>query len=284
MGLKIHAICMALNEEPFINGLLNSLYPFCSGISIITQYDRDFYYNPVIPDNTVNLVLNYPDPDGKIHLSVSRFNHEAAARNHEMLSILVNPIKNKLTPQHGVVMQKVQEFYSKPDYFLIVDADEIFDIQTLAKIIEYLENKKPRGMRITGYQYKYTWNQRIPISVVNHTHFGFVKSGLLFQHNRVITWDESRLNKLFTYINCPNLGTKLLGFISCPVDVGVFHHGAYLGGKERLYEKFRKHSHQDIIKTEGYLNKIDELPYDFIPTEDLPDNIRKGNWPANFFD
>lgn len=97
MGLRIHAICMALNEEPFIVELLNSLYPFCSGISIITQYDRDFYYNPVIPDKTVNLVLNYPDPEGKIHLSVRRFRHEAAARNHEMLSILDNPIKKNLT-------------------------------------------------------------------------------------------------------------------------------------------------------------------------------------------
>lgn len=284
MGLKIHAICMVLNEEPFIVELLNALYPFCSGISVITQYDRDFYYNHIIPDATVNLVLNYPDPEGKIHLSVRRFNHEAAARNHEMLSILANPLKKNLTPQNGVSMDKVNKFYSTPDYFLIVDADEIYDLKTLPLIVAYLNSKKPRGMRVTSYTYKYTWNQRIPLSVINHTHFGFIKAGLLFQHNRVITWNESRLNKLFSYIKLPNFGTKLYGFINCPIEVGVFHHGAYLGGKERLMEKFKKHSHQDIVKTEGYFDKIDKLPFDFIPTEQLPENIKKGKWPKNFFD
>ena len=41
MSLRIHAIVLALNEEVFIANQLNTLYPFCCGISVITQYDRD---------------------------------------------------------------------------------------------------------------------------------------------------------------------------------------------------------------------------------------------------
>lgn len=282
MPLRIHAICLVLNEEPFITELLNSLYSFCSGISIITQYDRDYYGNRVVPDDTIGLALNHPDPEGKVHVSVRRFKHEAAARNHEMLSIMSNPIKAKLTPQSGISMESVVKFYEKPDYFLIVDGDEIYDIETFPRIVEYLEARRPNAMRVTGYQYKYTWNQRVPLSVIHHNQFGFLKAGLLLQSNRVITWNESRLRKLFGILRLPDMSKRLFGYIDCPIEIGVFHHGAYLGGRNRLLEKFKKHSHQDIVTRTGYLDEIDKLPYDYIPSDQLPSNIRSGRWPAEF--
>jgi hypothetical protein len=278
--MRIHAICLALNEAPFITPLLTALYPFCAGISIISQYDRDFYAVPVVPDNTLQLSLGFPDPDGKIHVVCRRFPDEAAARNHEMSSLCSKAHKTVMS--HGVSREKITKFYAKPDYFLIVDADEIFDTATLGNIIEYLAHYQPRGLRLTGYQYKWTWNQRIPITSIHHHHFGFIRPGVLFKQRRRVSWSELRLQKMLKHMLLPDIAAKVFGFMSCPESVGVFHHGAYLGGLERLQTKFAKHSHKEANDS-SYFQKIVALPYDYISSEELPEIIRTANWPTSFF-
>src|SRR5438128_2024922 len=123
-SLKIHAICIALNEDDFIKEFLKSMYPFCSGISIISQYDRDYYGKHVVPDNTIKYALDFPDPEGKINIVVRRYNDETASRNHEMMSVLSDGSKG--VQPHGASIEKVKKFFEPPDYFLIVDADEIY--------------------------------------------------------------------------------------------------------------------------------------------------------------
>ena len=120
--MKIHAIIKALNEEAFILNQLNTLYPFCDRISIISQYDRDWFGKKVTPDNTINLILNYPDPEGKIHIVIRRFPDETSAVNMEMLSF--NDISYKKIIPHGSSFEKISNFHNKPDYFWYVDADE----------------------------------------------------------------------------------------------------------------------------------------------------------------
>src|SRR6266513_4050250 len=105
MPLRIHAIVLALNEEVFIENQLRTLYPFCSGISVLTQYDRDWYGNAVKPDRSAELVLNFPDPEGKIHLVVRRFPDEAAARNAEMLALSASPDRRVMS--HGSPMSRI---------------------------------------------------------------------------------------------------------------------------------------------------------------------------------
>ena len=75
--LRVHAIIIALNEEQFIEQTLVPLYEQCSGISVITQYDRNYYGERVVPDATVQKVLSFPDPAGKISLVVRRYTDEA---------------------------------------------------------------------------------------------------------------------------------------------------------------------------------------------------------------
>ena len=58
---------------------LDTIYPYCAGISVITQYDRDWYGKFVTPDRTVALVLNYPDPEGKINLPEGKVAKEIEA-------------------------------------------------------------------------------------------------------------------------------------------------------------------------------------------------------------
>lgn len=281
MMLRIHAICLALNEEPFIEELLKSLYAFCCGISVLSQYDRDWYGKPIEPDLTAQIVLNFPDPEGKIHFVVRRHRDEAAARNQEMLAFN-DRFSRRIFPFAGS-KKEIAELYKTPDYFLIVDADEIYDVDTLGNIIEYLETKRPRGMRVRGYNYVRTWNRRVPSEVVDFKHFGFIKPGVLFQMNRMVSLKEMSLARLFSRLKLPNFAPSLYGFIDCPEEIGFFHHACWLGDNERLKRKVTISGHPQNWDI-SFANWVDSLKSTFIPTNELPRNIRQGNWPKHFFE
>ena len=183
---------------------------------------------------------------------------------------------------HGRSLEDIKNFHSKPDYFWVIDADEIYDADTIPSIIDYLYQKKPAGMRITGYNYLRNWNRRIPREVDDFTHFGFIKPGLLFEQRRVITWNESRLSKLLKLLHLPDWSTKIFGFITCPESTGVFHHGCWLGDNDRISEKFLKSSHKE--SQEWSPGSVDGIQWDHIPTVNLPVNIQHAEWPEHFFD
>jgi len=278
--LKIHAIILALNEEIFIQPLLDTIYQFCSGISVITQHDRDWYGQPVKPDKTSEIVLNYPDVKGKIHFVVRRLPDEAAARNMEMLSFNRSTYRNILS--HGRSTEDIAAFHEPPDYFWILDADEMYDIKTIPVILEYLASKNPRGMRVTGYNYLRTWNRRVPREVIDFTHFGFIKPGVTFEQRRVVSWNESRLRKGMKMIGLPDWSARLYGFIQCPESIGVFHHGCWLGDDLRIRNKFDKSSHMESKQWKE--NSVDDILSVFVSASELPENIQKAQWPKNFFD
>ncbi len=281
MKLKVHAIVLALNEENFITNQLRMLYPFCSGISVVTQYDRDWYGRPVKPDGTLDLVANFHDPEGKIHLIVRRFPDEAAARNSEMLALTSHPARGVMS--HGAPTRRIREFHDSPDYFLIADADEFYDPATFPKVLGYLAERRPRGMRVHGFNYVKSWNQRVPMEVVRFCHFGFLRPGSLFKMRRTVTWNESRFAKLLQSLNLPDFSARLWGFIECPPEVGVFHHGCWLGGVERLREKSSKSSHPEI-NVDSYPGDVASIAWDYVRTSDLPSSIRDVSWPSGFLD
>lgn len=273
--LKIHAIVKALNEEHFILEQLKTLYPVCSRISILTQYDRDWYGKLVIPDRTIPFILDFPDPEGKIHLVIRKFPDETAAVNMEMLAFNKKSFR-EIIP-HGSLFTDIRNFHDRPDYFWYVDADEIYDVDTIPAILDFLEKKSPRGLRITGYNYVRDWNHRVPRSVVDFTHFGFIKAGLLLEQHRTLTWNESRLSKLLLKLHLPDISSRIFGFLDCPESVGVFHHGCWLGNNERLRSKFEKSSHiYNHLQNESNVDDIETVE---INTRDLPSNIREGRWP-----
>lgn len=278
--LKVHAIILALNEEVFIKAQLDTIYAFCDRISIITQYDRDWYGKTVIPDQTVPIILNYPDPGGKIHLVIRKLPDEAAARNMEMLSFTLKSCRGIMS--HGNPISDIQDFHRPPDYFWIIDADEIYDPVSLPSILEYLTQKRPRGLRITGYNYIRSWNRRVPRSVIDFTHFGFLKPGVLFEMRRTVSWNEQRLAKLLRILKLPDWSSRFFGFETCPEERGVFHHGCWLGNNQRISAKFIKSSHKESQEWEA--SSIDQIPFEFLPFEKLPLNIRTSIWPLGYIE
>jgi hypothetical protein len=279
--MRIHAIVLALNEEPFIEHQLRTLYPFCSGMSVLTQYDRDWYGNEVKPDRTVELVLGFADPQGKIHLVVRKFPDEAAARNCEILSLMARPDRSVMS--HGSSSDRISTFHQVPDYFFIVDADEFYDPATLPDILAYLERRRPRGMRIHGYNYVKTWNRRVPSNIVRFCHFGFIRPGVLFKMRRTVSWNESRFAKLLSLLHLPDFSARMWGFIECPWSVGFFHHGCWLGTNQRLIEKGLRSSHSEMA-TPDFPTRVADIPFTYIPRDQLPSNLRRDDWPQDFFE
>ncbi|MFN3405702.1 MAG: hypothetical protein ACK40G_16515 [Cytophagaceae bacterium] len=267
----------------FIKETIKPLYPYCNGISVISQYDRDYYGNMIEPDNTLNDVLSFPDPEGKINLVIRKFKDEAVARNHEMAALLNEPYKSVIT--HSVSMKDVLKFHQPPDYFLIVDGDEIYDIDTLPRIIDYLKWKKPRGMRINAFNYYNTWNRRVKLEDEKFCHFGFIKAGIFFKIRRIVSLNEIRLLKYFKKIGLGSLPSILWGFIECPSEIGVFHHAAYIGGEERIKQKMKKSSHSELKdKFQEQLEKLNNKRTEYVPIDKLPINIREGNWEKHLFE
>ncbi|WP_263792002.1 hypothetical protein [Salinibacter sp.] len=279
--MKIHALCLALNEEIFIEDQLKTLYPLCSGISILSQYDRDWYGKRVEPDDTINQVLEFPDPEGKIHCVVRRWRDQAAALNMEMEALSSEPHSG--IDSHGSSMEEIKKLHDTPDYFLIVDADEFYDPDTFDDIVNYLAARRPRAMRVKGLMYKGSWNRRVPEDEVDFCQFGFVRPGVLFESVRQITWNEHRLSKLLRWLRLPDFSSRIFGFITCPKEVGVFHHGCWLGDRERLAKKHSKSAHQ-WADDEEYTDSVLEKPVEYVPTSKLPCNIREGDWPEGYLE
>jgi hypothetical protein len=279
--LRVHAIVLALNEEAFIHNQLTTLYPFCAGISVLTQYDRDWYGKPVTPDATLQTVADFPDPEGKVHLVVRRWPDEAAARNSEMLALTSRPDRRIMS--HGSAVDRIRRFHQVPDYFWIVDADEIYDPRTVPVMFELLAARRPRGMRVHGYNYLKTWNRRVPRDVVRFCQFGFLQPGVVFKMRRTVSWHESRCAKALAMCGAPAIAAALWGFIECPPEVAMFHHGCWLGTAERLAAKTAKSSHQEA-DSEQYRDDVSRTRYEFVETRDLPVNLQPDLWAAGFFE
>jgi hypothetical protein len=281
MNLRIHAIVLALNEEPFIANQLAALYPHCAGISVLTQYDRDWYGKRVTPDATAQLVMNRPDPEGKIHLVMRRFPDQAAALNGEMAALSSEPARGVIG--HGSAPETIRRFHATPDYFWIVDADEFYDPATVPAMFDLLARERPRGMRVHAHNYLGTWNRRVPMETVAFCQFGFVKPDVRFTTIRQVSWNESRLSKLLGLLRLPDFSARAFGFIECPKEVAIFHHGCWLGGYDRLRAKGAKSAHT-WADTPDYPRSVMSYPTVFVPTDDLPSSIRDGDWPADYFD
>lgn len=280
--MRVHAILIALNEADFITETLRPLYAHCSGISVLTQYDRDYRGQPVVPDSTVEQVLRFPDPQGKLQLVVRRYVDETASRNQEMLALAADPLRGVIP--HAWPLVRVREFHARPDYFLIVDADEIYDEATFPRILDYLAARRPRAMRVQAYEYGLSWRFRVPPDKWMFRQFGFVRAGLTFHSRRMLTANEHRLNRLGRLGRLGgDLGSRLLGYAMCPVEVGVFHHGGYVRrDRAQMLAKMRKHSHDTEYMSEDWIRKVLTQNYELVPLECLPRNLREGQWPASF--
>ncbi|BDM80321.1 glycosyltransferase family protein [Acaryochloris marina] len=305
--MKITAIIIALNEAEFIQPCVKAVYPFVDAIKIQTNYDCMFSSKKVEPDSTIDKILEIPDSDGKISIFIHRMPDEAITRNWMMRNdgYCINHAHNSTTSSQ----ERIEKFCKTSDYFWIIDSDEIYDPKTIPAILEYLSHKKPNFLKIKGINYFKTWNYRV-FPPENFFQVGFIRPGCLFRENRNIclpSWYSLLRRLIFNkYLKVVDksfllmLDTITSGIRLLPEEIGVFHHGSYVGSDERIFKKITSSGHYN----DNFLTWYNEVwkcwtpesknlhplypenyaGVQYIPTDDLPILITKEAWPNGYIE
>lgn len=285
-----------LNDPEFLEASLRSVYPHITGATVITRYDRDRWDQPVVPDRTVELLLSREiDPERKVNLIVSNEESEPRQRNRAMAF-------NHL-PRRGRRVVPTFEgppLLTPPDYFWIIDADEIYDDDNVARLKAYIARHPAQSYLVWADSYFRTWNWRIE---EDGWYVAVVRPGFWFGHirqpypgPRVRAFEKLAAKRVLP----ERVAYRFLRSRCVPRDVAVFHHGSYVGGRDRIEQKFATSGHRpDLV--DSWMERVwdnwtpdmrDFHPLEparfpsatFVPTADLPPAIREHRWPAGWID
>jgi hypothetical protein len=274
--MRLAAVLLLFKEESFVEACVRAIYPVVDSICVASQHDRNLVGAPVEPDRSLDALLHVPDPDNKVRLVVERdtthlpgINGEARLRN---AAIALDPLA---------------------DYYLIVDADEIWPLDVLQKCWTEVQRTRWAGYRVSSWTYFRRWNYRVIEPGHGYRPFVFLRRGFLFHDNRQIQW------------HCAARWTEYLRTGRKPKTVFFppeqrLHHGSCVGGDERILTKIRNYSHADGIDPAWYDRVwknfhpgIRDFHYfgdkahlyeslDTIATPDLPDEITRCPWPEGW--
>jgi len=302
--MKISAVIVALNEAEYIQPCIKAIYPFVDRIKIQTGYDRGWTGKVVTPDATVQKILEIPDRDGKISLHISRIPDEAIARNWLMRSDGYNLNHRHLSTTSS--LDSIQNFCELSDYFWIIDGDEIYDPETIPDILNYVNINKPQVLKIRGINYFKSWNYQISPSD-QFFQPGFVKRGMLFRENRNLLYPQIWSNLMRIVNNKYWRNKELTRFLNLfgldsilPEEIGVFHHGSYVGSDARIRKKISNSGHYDKRMDEWYENIWEKwtpemqnihpiypnrfLGVKHISTDCLPSSIKNEEWDFGYIE
>jgi hypothetical protein len=292
-SVNVHAICLTLGEGQFLPASLGAVYPFVSGITVVTTFDRDWSGKERDPDGTAELVLSRRlDPKHKMQLVVLNETSEARSRNRAM------DLSWGLRASRSVVSQASYDLPPDPiDYFLILDSDEIWEHDALAQALEIAVQTRRPVYTAAMNRYFRSWNNRI-----DGEEWGVV----LMRSDVRANWLRHRrrpfpLRALARFPGVPHsLADRLRGAWRLPSDRIRVHHGSYVGDLERLRRKIESFGHANEVPP-GWLERVAASPPEelrnFHPTHptlfpritrlstaDLPDEIVGADWPAGYLD
>jgi glycosyltransferase involved in cell wall biosynthesis len=303
--MKITVVIVALNESEFIQPCIKALYPFVDRIKIQTNYDRSWSGELITPDQTVEKILEFPDPAGKIALHITRIPDEAIARNWIMRSDsyrIDHPHQSTTSTE-----ESIKNFCEGSNYFWIVDADEVYDPKTIPNILDYLKNRRPQILRIRGINYFKSWNYEISPSD-NFYQAGLIQSKVLFRENRNLGlsagWELIKRIIHNKYWNVNRSFSKSndawRGIINLSEEIGIFHHAAYVGSDSRILKKISCSVHHDPRMNQWYENVWKKWTPEmknlhplnpevfpgvrYVPTHQLPSSITNQQWPEEYLE
>lgn len=305
--MNLTAIIAALNEEEFIEACLLAMYPFVRRIIVVTNYDTDYYARRWPPDSTAKRVLEFPDPERKVLLLVNRnLPDETIQRNWAMQADLdlCRAGRRRFRP-HASDLAEIRASLEEPDWFWVVDADEIYDPETVPAALEFLAKTRDDAVLVRGYTFFKKWNFMIDPRADYFCHIGFVRPRRWF-HSRRNLYSPRALAWLCR-IHEP-VATRLIDRYCRQTrlspDTAHFYHGAWVGGDERIRAKVLKSSHYPELAAEFdqwfedtwkswtphsrdfFLPRNPKLwpSVDYVPTERLPKSISSASWPAGWLD
>jgi hypothetical protein len=290
-SLKLHAIYAVLNEVDLFLASVASIYNFVDGITVITEYDRDWTGKPVTPDGLVDTVLDRTvDPERKINLVVTAETNEARARNRAMDFASPSRRSRRVRPQHSADVS-----LPSIDYFWIIDADEIYEAARIPPLLDYVGHHRKPYFRVAAHTYFKSWNYRVSTL---EWFTAFVRSDKRFGDRRQPFPDL--LHRALSHARLAKTSMRVHGLVNIPASVGVFHHGSYVGPRPRMANKISSFSHSTQIDSSWMERVWDSWTPEsrsFHPTDpsafpsakrlernELPDEIGSWPWPPGYFE
>jgi hypothetical protein len=302
-SLNLTAIIIALNEEVFIKKCIDAIYNYVQRIFVITNYDHDYSLNYLEPDETLNIIANYSDIDNKIILLLNRkILDETIQRNWAIATdkALYNISNRRIFP-HAHSVERIRKETSKTDYFWIIDADEIYDPETIPTALEFLMKTNYNAVLVRGYNFFKTWNYKLD---EYFCHIGFLRPDRYFYSRRSLYFPKP-LGWLHHF--SPELSRRLINLYCrqtiLPESIAVFYHGAYVGDDERIKKKISISSHFRELKKANIDQWFENTwknwhpgmenfrfgaspeawqDVEQIPTGKLPKIIRGNTWPEGW--
>ena len=295
-GPSYHAIYLVLNDMEFFPASLRSIYDHITGATVVTSYDLDRWDRAVEPDSPVTGVLSRElDPERKINVIAAVDVSESALRNRAMAFVdLPRRARRNLTRDATVTHME------QPDYFWIVDADEIYDETSVRNLKDYVAAHRANTYMLRPTSYFRTWNWRVEEPVY---HVAVVTPGFSFGElrHRYVTPKVRVLRKLWDVGLLPrDVAFRAFGARCLPIDVATYHHGNYVGDRGRIEAKLAASGHRfefdrDWLRdvwdrwTPQTRNFHPHVPEQFpaavhVPTAELPPVIAEHAWPDGWIE
>jgi hypothetical protein len=275
--MKLAAIYLVFKDEHFIPASFAAMYPVVDYICCATGYDRNLEGRPIAPDKTVEAILRQPDPHNKVRLSVVR---DSSWLPGDDTAAQLRNAAIRLAPE--------------ADYFLIIDADEVYPVEVLRKAWAEVQRTRWAGYRIRSYTYFKTWNLRIDPNN-DYRPFVFLKRGFYFKNDRQVNWRS--LSRYKEYLR-KGRKPKTVTF-----DESLYmHHGSMVGDDERVRTKIENWSHADLVDPAWFENVWKKItpqsknihPFKgsaalypglkHIPTAALPVEVGAAPWPKGWIE
>lgn len=290
--VSLHALYVTLGERDLFEASLASVYDAVERVTVLTTHDRDWRGEPRDGDGLAEAILSRRlDPDRKVELIVTGETNEARARNRAMDFAAPRRSSLRVRAQHD------RDGDLRPaDYFLIVDADEIWARDSIEALRDWASRDRLPAYHAACVRYFRDWTTRI----------GGLEWAPVLQRRDVRAtqlrrWTPPRWRRgVVKY--APFLPARSrdrlrrIGMV--PAEVAVFHHGSYVGPRERVAAKLASFGHAHEV-ADGWLERVwdlepDEL-VDFHPVwpklfpdarrvapAELPAEIAAWPWPAGY--
>ena len=276
--MRLAAIMLLFKEQAFVEASVRALYPVVDSICCVTARDRNYAGKALSPDRTIETLLEIPDPENKIRLVVQRDwrdvpGHESEARMRNA-AMALDP---------------------KADYYLIVDADEIWEEKVLREAWDHVQKTQWGGYRVSSDAYFRKWNYRIVEPGPGYRPFAFLRRGFQFQNQRQVDWrGPARWREYFRTGRKPKM-------VCLPPHLRM-QHGSCVGDDERILTKLKNYGHADQIDPTWFdrvwknfhpgIRNFHYYPNEghlyeslvTIATADLPEEVKRCSWPEGWIE
>jgi hypothetical protein len=291
--IRLHAICLCLDDAEFLGAAIASVYDHVDGITVGTTYDRDWQRRPVTPSGVVEEVLSrVDDPDRKVDLVVLSETNETRMRNRLMDLADPSARSRRVRRQHDGDAD-----LPDVDYFLVLDADEVWEAADLGRLREHAERRRLPYYRVAGRAYFQRWRWRVDSFEWS---VALVRSDRRLHaiRNPRVTLAQRVLARALRPI-ASSLADRVMRYEEVPAEVAVFHHASYVGPRERIERKLGGSTHRPELRADWLTSVYDawdpQVTRDFHPMRpalypsvtrvddaDLPRAVREHRWPPGY--